>query len=157
VNIEIVAACATGPTELAAFDAALLATGLANFNLVYLSSVIPPGSVLTRQPRTSPAGTWGDRLYIVAAQERTSRVGDEVWAGIGWVQDQDSGAGLFVEHHGHHEGEVRGDIERSLKALMQGRGVDFGDIHMEVTGAVCSGDPVCALVAAAYESRPWRT
>jgi arginine decarboxylase len=157
MNIDLVAATATGPTELAAFDAALLATGLANYNLIYLSSVIPPGSELHHAKTTDPGGLWGDRLYVVAAQHRTSTLNEQVWAGIGWVQDDTTGAGLFVEHHGDDENTVRTDIELSLKALMHGRNVDFGEIHTRLTGGTCLGQPVCALVAAAYESRPWRT
>ena len=157
MNIDLVAATASGPTELAAFDAALLATGLANYNLIYLSSVIPPGAVLQHVERTDPGGTWGDRLYVVAAQHRTSTPGAQVWAGIGWVQEDSTGAGLFVEHHGDHEDTVRNDIELSLKALMQGRNIDFGQIHVRLTGGICLGQPLCALVAAAYESRAWRT
>jgi len=157
MNIDLVAATATGPTELAAFDAALLVTGLANYNLIYLSSVIPPGTVLHHADTTDPGGGWGDRLYLVAAQHRTSTPGQEVWAGIGWVQDDITGAGLFVEHHGDHEDVVRSDIELSLKALMQGRNIDFGEIYVRITGGTCSGQPLCALVAAAYESDPWRS
>jgi hypothetical protein len=89
--------------------------------------------------------------------DRTSTPGEQVWAGIGWVQNDSTGAGLFVEHHGDHEDTVRNDIELSLKALMQGRNIDFGQIHVRITGGTCLGQPLCALVAAAYESRPWRT
>jgi len=157
MNIDIVAATASGPTELAAFDAALLVTGLANYNLIYLSSVIPPGAVLHLVETTDPGGSWGDRLYVVAAQRRTSTPGEQVWAGIGWVQNDLTGAGLFVEHQGGHEDTVRADIELSLKALMQGRSIDYGEIQARVTGGTCLGQPICALVAAAYQSRPWGT
>lgn len=157
MNIDLVAATASGPTELAAFDAALLVTGLANYNLIFLSSVIPPATVLHHAETTDPGGAWGDRLYVVAAQHRTSTPGEQAWAGIGWVQDDTTGAGLFVEHHGDHEDSVRTEIELSLKALMHGRNVDFGEIHTRLAGGTCSGQPICALVAAAYESRPWRT
>lgn len=157
MKIDVVSAVATGPTELAAFDAALLATGLANFNLIYLSSVIPPGADLHLAPRTNPGGAWGDRLYVVAAQHRTSTPGDSAWAGVGWVQDVDTGAGLFVEHHGTSEVEVSSDIELSLGSMMRGRGIDFGQVQMSVVGGECVSEPICALVAAAYESRPWRT
>ena len=38
----------TGPTRMAAFDAALHAAGVADFNLLRLSSVIPPSAVVSR-------------------------------------------------------------------------------------------------------------
>ncbi len=95
------AAVGTGPTELAAFDDALLKVGAANFNLVRLSSVIPPASQVAERIGAigSPGGTWGDRLYVVYAEQRAGRPGEQAWAGVGWVQDE-SGRGLFVEHEG---------------------------------------------------------
>lgn len=48
-HLEIVVTSGTGeaPSELAAFDAALHQAGVANFNLIRLSSLIPPGSQVT--------------------------------------------------------------------------------------------------------------
>jgi arginine decarboxylase len=48
VDIIITTGTAQGPTALAAFDAALLGAGVANYNLIPLSSVIPPMTVLKR-------------------------------------------------------------------------------------------------------------
>ncbi|MDQ2678046.1 MAG: pyruvoyl-dependent arginine decarboxylase, partial [Actinomycetota bacterium] len=47
LSINVVGAVGTGPTSLAAFDDALVSVGVANYNLVRLSSVIPPGSTVT--------------------------------------------------------------------------------------------------------------
>jgi arginine decarboxylase len=148
----------TGPTKLSAFDGALRGAGIHNYNLLLLSSVIPPGSVVTTDRGSLDAGLirgeWGDRLYVVMAEERTDVVGAEVWAGIGWVQD-DSGRGLFVEHHGSSEASVRDDIEASLGALVRGRGLPFGPVQMRVQGGICTGEPVSAMVAAVYKAEPW--
>lgn len=48
-GLDIVITRGTGgaPTELAAFDAALQKAGVAHFNLIRLSSLIPPGSRIT--------------------------------------------------------------------------------------------------------------
>jgi arginine decarboxylase len=147
-----------GPTELSAFDQALVNAGVANFNLIYLSSVLPPGSdVVVSKGKVIPEGDWGDRLYLVMAQKRTIQRNQEVWAGIGWIQDQTTKHGLLVEHEGHSEAEVRADIESSLTALGNNRGMVFGDIHMEVTGVKCEDKPVCALVVAVFESASWQS
>ena len=61
-----------GPTELAAFDAALRDAGVANYNLLCLSSVIPPGSRLERTRWVTPAEHWGHRLYVVLSQARSA-------------------------------------------------------------------------------------
>jgi len=156
-TIEISVGTGTGPTELAAFDGALRSAGIANFNLIRLSSVVPPGTdVIPMSGPVSPIkGEWGDRLYCVYAEQRTSEPGAEVWAGIGWVQDEESGKGLFVEHEGHSEYRVRSDIEASLGALVEGRPDTFGPPRMVVHGAVCDGTPTCALAVAVYETATW--
>lgn len=148
----------SGPTKIAAFDAALRDAGIANFNLLVLSSVIPPASLVTsdRQsidPRRS-VGEWGDRLYVVLAEQRVDEPGEEAWAGIGWVQDE-TGKGLFVEHEGSGEQSVRADIETSLDALADARAAEFGTPRMRLRGAVCRDEPVCALAAAVFRSESW--
>lgn len=156
MKINITAGTGVGPTELSAFDHALVNAGVANFNLIYLSSVLPPESeVVVLDKPIQIEGGWGDRLYVVMAQMRTQQRNQEVWAGIGWMQDPESNKGLLVEHEGHSEDEVRADIENSLNALAQNRGMQFGPINMHVTGKKCVALPVCALVVAVFESQAW--
>jgi len=160
MQIHVSTSTGTGPTTLSAFDSALHNAGIANYNLLVLSSVIPPESRLTVHQTSIPSGVisgeWGDRLYLVMAESRTDIVGMEVWAGIGWVQDKASGKGLFVEHEGGTETKVRADIEASLRALMKTRGIDFGEVHMVVSGATCTGEPVCAMAVAVYQTSGWQ-
>ncbi|HUA13107.1 MAG TPA: pyruvoyl-dependent arginine decarboxylase [Candidatus Sulfotelmatobacter sp.] len=160
MNIQVVKGIGTGPTKLAAFDAALNSAGVANYNLIKLSSVIPGGSKIIKKQKPLAdkelPGKWGDRLYVVMAEERVDSPNTEAWAGIGWVQDKKTGKGLFVEHEGASEKAVRSDITQSLEALMATRNVDFGNISMEVIGRTCTHLPVCALVAAVYQSDDWK-
>src|SRR5687767_10837563 len=91
-EIHLAAGAGRGPTELAAFDDALLSVGVANYNVIRLSSVIPPRSVLCVSPvPLKPPGEWGDRLYVVAAEWCTDEPGAEAWAGIGWMRDPEVG------------------------------------------------------------------
>lgn len=156
MKIYISKGVGAGPTELSAFDQALVKAGVANFNLIYLSSVIPPNTeIIMNTKNKPPVGDWGDRLYLVIAQKRTSRRNQEVWSGIGWMQDVKTNKGLLVEHEGHNEAEVRADIENSLHGLAKNRKEQFGPINMEVTGIRCDDKPVCALTVAVFESEPW--
>jgi arginine decarboxylase len=158
MNIQISQGLGTGPTELSAFDQALVNAGVANFNLLYLSSVLPPNSrVHVEETPKKPVGEWGDKLYVVMAQKRSSQRNQEVWAGIGWIQDPKTKQGLLVEHEGHSEAEVRADIKHSLIALALNRGMEFGPIHMHVVGTRCTDLPVCALVVAVFESTSWKS
>lgn len=148
----------TGPTHLAAFDAALRMAGVADRNLVALSSIIPPGSVVERTPdATTCPGGWGDRLYVVLAEERVERPHEEAWAGIAWRQDPVTGEGLFVEHHGHSEHQVEADLLSSLESITNGRPPrDWGEPQLTLTGITCEDDPVCALAVACFQADPWR-
>jgi arginine decarboxylase len=90
MNILVTHGTGSGPTEISAFDRALVDAGVANYNLLYLSSVLPPASnVIEEKPKPYAYGEWGDRLYVVMAQMRVSKANDEAWAGIGWMQDMD--------------------------------------------------------------------
>jgi len=160
MKIHLATGIGSGPTRLAAFDSALNDAGVANFNLIKLSSVIPPATEIvlhdTGIPKKSIHGSWGDKLYVVMAEKRTDTSNEEAWAGIGWVQDKKTGKGLFVEHEGSSEKAVRNDIKQSLEALMATRNVNFGSIHMKVKGTACKHLPVCALVAAVYQASDWK-
>src|SRR5262245_36782131 len=99
LRIAIGVGVGEGPTPLAAFDAALVDAGVANYNLIGLSSVIPPAATLVRERHVAPAADYGRRLYVVMSQMREGRPGHVAHAGIGWIQDPASGRGLFVEMH----------------------------------------------------------
>jgi arginine decarboxylase len=159
MNLYLAKAIGRGSTELAAFDAALVGAGVANFNLIRLSSVIPPsGRVLEveRCPFSQEAG-WGDRLYAVCAEQRTGVAGKQVWAGVGWAQDAETGRGLFVEHEGTCEQDVRDAISASLRDLQAIRELDLGPVQTSVVGATCTDTPTCALVICGYGTEPWPT
>lgn len=147
----------TGPTHLAAFDAALRQAGVADRNLIALSSIIPPGTTVERTPeaRSCPGG-WGDRLYVVMADARVERPNEEAWAGIAWCQDDETGEGLFVEHHGHSEHQVESDLLCSLESIAAARPRAWGPPEVAVVGMTCEEEPVCALAVACFQDDPWR-
>lgn len=155
--IEVASGVGSGPTKLAAFDAALQSAGVGNFNLITLSSVIPPGTTVTPidEALSNPDAEWGDRLYVVMAEMRVDQPGQQAWAGVGWTQEQESGKGLFVEHEGHSEAEVRHDLEATLTSIAGSRDEVFGAREYAVQGTVCRDEPACALVVAVYGSAPW--
>jgi arginine decarboxylase len=159
MKIHITSGIGAGPTELSAFDAALNHADIANYNLLRLSSVIPPATKVIQHEAGLDGvrlpGEWGDRLYVVMAEMRVDKPNVEAWAGVGWVQDPETGKGLFVEHEGHSEHAVQNDIKQSLEALMATRNVDFGPIHMKLAGKTCTHQPVCAMVVAVYQASDW--
>ena len=100
-----------GPTPLAAFDNAMYDAHVGNYNLMHLSSVIPPYSTIEHAPFVGEPKDYGDRLYVVMASKTETEPGKWAWAGLSWTQEPTTMRGLFVEQHGSSEAEVRRNLE----------------------------------------------
>ena len=157
LTIGVTAGSGKGRTKLAAFDAALRSAGVADHNLIRLSSVIPANSAVCLCPADEQLrGSFGDALYCVYAVAHATERGDEAWAGIGWSRaDDGSGRGLFVEHSGHSEEQVHNLIAMSLADLDSGRADTFSVEDTLLSSAHCHGQPVCAVVVATYKTVGW--
>ena len=156
LEIEVAGAVGHGANGLSAFDDALHLCGLANRNMINLSSVIPPASTIAEVDRIDPPGRWGDRTYVVMANERTEEIHTEVWAGVGWAIDPSTGAGVMVEHEGRSETKVTGEIADSLDELIARRPeVELSERGAHVVGGVCAGKGTCALVIAHFLTVGW--
>jgi len=155
MDIQVVWASESGVTEVAAFDKALYSAGIADYNLIPLSSVIPAGSnIIFRRPPKN-VDEIGHKLYVVLSCRFATVPGEEAWAGLGWVQRED-GSGIFVEPNGSSEGELRRKINRSIESMLQYRKGKFQSIGTKIVGAECIDDnPVCALVCAVFKSEKW--
>ncbi|WP_410628476.1 pyruvoyl-dependent arginine decarboxylase [Amycolatopsis sp. cmx-8-4] len=155
-QIPVLSASGSGATSLTAFHAALVAVGLGGRNILRISSVIPPETSIDATGKaTAPAGAYGDLTYCVYADQRATVVGEQAWAGIGWIQRLSGAGGLFVEHEGTSEGLVAHAIQTSLADLVRGRDGEYAAPDCVITGVICTGAPVCALVIAPYESGSW--
>ena len=153
LDISIRTGSGAGRTLLSAFDHALQQAGVANFNLVTLSSVIPPGSRIRNVSGTLPGGH-GDLLFCVRAEAFAEHPGEIAWAGLGWCVD-DNGGGLFVEHSGGSERSVVEQIELSLADMNANRGGGYGPPQIALASAHSTGFPVCAVVVATYRVSTW--
>jgi arginine decarboxylase len=151
--IPVVRGTGAGTTTVGAFDAALNDAGIANRNLIGLSSVIPDGAVVTPIGRHDVPGGWGDRLYVVLAQQYATKPGQEAWAGIGWGHDGPQG--LFVHGEGESEAGVKQHLEESLDDLARNRRITLYLRDHVITGTVCADRPVCAVAAAVFTAEGW--
>jgi len=155
MEIRVTYGMGEGPTELAAFDKALFDAGIANYNLIKLSSMIPPGSKINVGKVNLNEKAHGDKLYVVLSENKASKPGDEVFAGIGWVVDKKGSKGMFVEHHGSSESEVKELIMKTLESMRSYRPDGYGSVQCKIIGTKCKKEPVCALVCAVYKSEGW--
>ena len=156
-QIPVLRASGTGSTPLSAWHAALVAVDLGHYNLIRLSSVVPPGTTVDPTGKApAPSGAWGDKLLCVYAEQRTEILGEEAWTGVGWVLRLDGRGGFFVEHEGTGEGFVTTAIRNSLRDMVAGHEDEFTEPDWVLNGTVCTGEPVCSLVIAPFECRPWQ-
>lgn len=164
MKIYVTSSCGEAHTLLSSFDKALQLTGVYNYNLIPLSSVIPPHSDIVVVDHFTPkANEHGHKLYVVKAEMRSNEVGKFIAAGIGWFQWGDDNRGVFVEHEviGETqiavESEIRQRIVNSIKDLAEFRKVPCReeDIQARVEIAQVTDSPTCVLAMAVYKSEGW--
>jgi arginine decarboxylase len=164
MRIPIVSGIGRASTLLSSFDDALRACGVLNYNLIPLSSVIPPAAeVVPLERYATQLDEHGHRLYVVKADMRSDQGGVVIGAGIGWYQWGD-GRGVFVEHEttaATREAaatELDYRICHSLRDLCDARDVPFKSSQMrsKVTIAEVDDQPTSVLVLAVYHSEPWK-
>lgn len=164
MKIFVVSSVGEGQTQLSAFDAALNKAGVYNFNLIRLSSVVPPHSEIVTDVLPEVTGEWGDKLYIVQAEMRSEISGEGIAAGIGWYQFEPDHRGVFVEHEAAGKSaddayqKVEQMIKLSLEDLCKGRNMSFdpSKINNKIISGSVKDKPACALVIAVYQSEGWR-
>ncbi|WP_224448576.1 pyruvoyl-dependent arginine decarboxylase [Haloprofundus salilacus] len=153
-TIRVVSGVATGPTPMSSYDAALAEANIHNYNLVAVSSVVPPDAEVEYVETAPDLGPAGGRLTVVEARATTAGPG-RVSAGLGWTTGP--GPGLFYESAGETDPEtVRERVTAGLDAGRDLREWAFEAEHVEVASAEAnSGEYTTALVVAAYgESEP---
>ncbi len=155
-TVRIAWGTATAPTEMAAYDAALAAANVHDFNLVTVSSVIPAAADLAVVGTAPDLGPAGDRLTVVQSRADVAPgATTPAVAGLGWAQSAD-GPGIFYEASGEDPEAVRQEIRDGLTHGVSLRDWDVADSDVLVRSV--DPDPAAhatAVVLAVYgESEP---
>lgn len=137
-----------GDTALTAFDAALLDAGLGNYNLVKLSSILPPGARPSDRLREEvPPGS----LLPVAYGFITSDQPGQVISAAVAVGLTGTTYGLIMEHKAAAPlAETRRQVTEMVREGLARRGLPARDIL--ATGVECrvsQGKTACAFAAIA--------
>ena len=115
--------------KLASFEAALRAAGIEKCNLVYVSSIFPPGCKIISKNEGLKHLNAGQITFCVMARNDTSEPNRLISSAIGLAVPSDSNNyGYLSEHHAFGEkGEVAGEYAEDLAATMLATtlGVDF--------------------------------
>ncbi|OHB18920.1 MAG: hypothetical protein A2666_05525 [Parcubacteria group bacterium RIFCSPHIGHO2_01_FULL_47_10b] len=155
MDIYVASGKGVGDTLKSAFDEALFQIGIADFNIIYLSSILPQPAQIIEKKYPAKEAQYANKMYAIVAQELTDIPGNEVWAGLAWAR-QKNGKGLFVESHGDSKAFVENYLQSTMLDLMKRRGKKYGEISYHVAGLTCKTRPVCAMVAACYKSEGWK-
>jgi len=94
-------------SELNAFDLALKNAGIAQCNLVSVSSILPPNCI-ERKRKEMPAGS----ITFVVMARMDGKEGTLIGAGIAWSWEKDKKYGLVAEAHGYMD-------QRALEEILE--------------------------------------
>jgi len=115
--------------KLTSFELALRNAGIAEYNLVKVSSILPPRCKIIAKREGRKLMSPGQVVYVVMSQAETKEPHRLLAASIGVAVPKDpSRYGYLSEHHGFGEREgVAGDYAEDLAASMLATilGVDF--------------------------------
>jgi len=169
MDVRVVRGTASGPTELASYDAALAAAGVGDYNLVAVSSVLPADATVAVDGTAPDLGPPGATLTVVEARATATGPG-HVSAALGWATGD--GPGIVYEASGVQsasgsrpeagdagemdQADARAEVEAGLTAGQQLRDWAFDDEHVEsITAEAEPGTYATAVVLAALgEAEP---
>lgn len=121
-HVHLAASSAEGITSLSAFDSALMKVGLADYNLLKVSSIFPPGAQLV-DGVDLPAGSVVPCVYTSFVLEaRKEKIAAAISLGI----PKDTGkAGVVMEFSGKFSlEEARDRTERMVADAMERRSIE---------------------------------
>ena len=106
--------------RLASFEAALRDAGIEKFNLVYVSSILPPNcKIITKEEGLLDLKP-GQIVFVVMARSETSEPNRLIASSVGVAIPSDSNTyGYLSEHHSHGEtAKKAGEYAEDLAATM---------------------------------------
>lgn len=106
--------------KLTSFEMALREAGIAQFNLVRVSSIFPPGCKIVSKEEGLPLLQPGEIVFAVLAEMSANEAGRRIASSIGVARPADNDKyGYLSEHHTFGETEQEaGDYAEDLAATM---------------------------------------
>ena len=106
--------------KLASFELALRNAGIERFNLVYVSSIFPPGAKIISKEEGLSQLKSGQVVFCVMARNETNEPNRLISSSIGVALPKDKNQyGYLSEHHAFGEkGDVSGEYAEDIAATM---------------------------------------
>ncbi|MCG3125271.1 MAG: Pyruvoyl-dependent arginine decarboxylase [Phycisphaerae bacterium] len=115
--------------NLQSFEAALRDAGIAQFNLVKVSSIFPPGCKIVSRKSGLAQMASGQIVFVVLAEARTNEPNRLVSAGIGLAIPREGDRfGYISEHHGYGMTEKKTEDfveDMAASMLAETLGIEF--------------------------------
>lgn len=147
--IQVVWGSGKGPTELAAYDTALADAGVHNYNLLTLSSVVPPAYRVVELGTAQDLGPIGGQLRVVEA--KTITAGGTATAGLGWAVGEKGG--VFIEsHEAESEEQANTEITQGLESAIALRDWAFDTRETRIVTVDAAAEYTAAVVLAIYDT-----
>lgn len=115
-----------GETELLAFDRALAEAGFSDYNLIKVSSIIPPGAPLVDRPDCPPGSLLPVAFASLISGEESLVISAAVAAGIPYSQDD---VGVIMEFSGP---VAQDEAERRVRCMAEKALVSRGSKVREI-------------------------
>ncbi len=142
----IAAASAKGLTELNAFDMALIKAGIGNYNLVKVSSIIPPGAKHAESVDLPEGAILPIAYGACISAEKGKLISAAVAVGLPKEKD---GVGIIAEFAGEvNEEEARMNAKLMAEEALRVRNLTIKEILVGSSSIVVDG-PSCAFAGVA--------
>ena len=131
---------------LTSFDSALLSSGIANYNLVKISSILPAGSI---ECDCVPLKE-GSILHTAYASLTSNQEGSTISAAVGVaIPQDDSKVGVIMEYAAYcTKQDALDQIHLMLKEAMENRGCPIREIRSASSEVVVPKDEYVTVFAA---------
>lgn len=145
-NYLISSSCGYGSTALTSFDNALLCSGIANYNLVKISSILPPNAV--RQEMIDlPEGSIIHTAYACLSSNQKDVVFSAAIA-VGIPKDKTK-IGVIMEFSDYCDKlYAEKCAKKMVEEAMQNRGYEIEEILCVSSEASCDGTEFISVIAA---------
>ena len=128
----IVSGCGKAKEKLASFEMALRDAGIAEYNLVKVSSILPPNCKIINKKKGISMLSPGQIVFVVMSEQSTNEPGRQITASVGIAIPPDrSKHGYLSEHHSYGQTKKESGIySKNLAAYMLATIMD-GSINAE--------------------------
>lgn len=112
--------CGTANEKLASFEMALRDAGIAEYNLVKVSSIMPPNCKIINKKKGISMLSPGQVVFVVMSEQSTNEPGRQISASVGIaIPPNKSKHGYLSEHHSYGQTKKEsGKYAENLAAYM---------------------------------------